>query len=219
MLAALAAAGRLRCRVCDPPAFAPSKQALEKGLRAYERLARLAAPLVAAGRVPGALFVFARGRPGAFRAACTRGIGKAGRAGQLIRTGQAGPDHPQLPQLAEPAISRRCFFALCPERAGSRSRCVLYPTVMREIAAGRGRTGRLHAAVVGAHSGGMGARGAQAGPGGEAQAREIEAALLRARWPRAEVAVPARGGRLWLPDPADRHVLAAAVAGSADERS
>jgi 23S rRNA (cytosine1962-C5)-methyltransferase len=31
--------------VCDPPAFAPSKQALEAGLRAYERVARLAAPL------------------------------------------------------------------------------------------------------------------------------------------------------------------------------
>ena len=33
--------------ICDPPAFAPGKAALEAGLRAYERVARLAAPLVA----------------------------------------------------------------------------------------------------------------------------------------------------------------------------
>lgn len=30
--------------ICDPPAFAPNKQVLEKGLRAYERVARFAAP-------------------------------------------------------------------------------------------------------------------------------------------------------------------------------
>jgi len=35
--------------ICDPPAFAPSKQALQQGLRAYERVARLAADLVAPG--------------------------------------------------------------------------------------------------------------------------------------------------------------------------
>jgi 23S rRNA (cytosine1962-C5)-methyltransferase len=35
--------------ICDPPAFAPNKPALEKGLRAYERVARMATPLVAEG--------------------------------------------------------------------------------------------------------------------------------------------------------------------------
>jgi 23S rRNA (cytosine1962-C5)-methyltransferase len=35
--------------ICDPPAFAPARPALEAGLRAYERIARLAAPLVAPG--------------------------------------------------------------------------------------------------------------------------------------------------------------------------
>ena len=35
--------------VADPPAFAPSKQALATGLRAYERVAKLAASLVAPG--------------------------------------------------------------------------------------------------------------------------------------------------------------------------
>lgn len=41
--------------------------------------------------------------------------------------------------------------------------------------------------------------------------------VLRANWPRASI-VPKEGdlARLWLPDPADIHVLAAAVAGHAD---
>ena len=37
--------------VCDPPAFAPSKQAVQAGLRAYEKLARMAAALVTPGGV------------------------------------------------------------------------------------------------------------------------------------------------------------------------
>ena len=48
VLTALAEAGEVfDVVVCDPPAFAPGKAALEAGLRAYERVARLAAPLVA----------------------------------------------------------------------------------------------------------------------------------------------------------------------------
>ncbi len=39
--------------ICDPPAFAPSKQALDAGLRAYERIARLAPTLVKPGSYLG----------------------------------------------------------------------------------------------------------------------------------------------------------------------
>lgn len=54
------------------------------------------------------------------------------------------------------------------------------------------------------------------GPVGAAQARG-EIALLRAAWPGAELeAAPGIEARLWLPDPADIHVLAVAVSGSAD---
>lgn len=57
---------------------------------------------------------------------------------------------------------------------------------------------------------------ARLGPGGEAQARG-EAALLGLRWPEAVVEwKPSLEARLWLPDGNDVHVLAAAVAGSAD---
>lgn len=92
--------------------------------------------------------------------------------------------------------------------------CVLYPTVLREIVLGVAATGAftplwserileewLRAA----------ARNAD-----ESVAR-AEIALLRDRWPGAAVAVsPATEAGLSLPDPADVHVLAAAVDGGAD---
>lgn len=113
VLAALEAEGaRFDVVVCDPPAFAPSRQALEPGLRAYERVARLAAPLVAEGGVLGLCSCSHAADLGRFRAACVRGIGRAGRAGPLIHTGFAGPDHPQHPHLAETAYLKALFFRL-----------------------------------------------------------------------------------------------------------
>ena len=98
--------------ICDPPAFAPAKPALEAGLRAYERVARLAAPLVA----PGGYLVLCScshaADLSAFRNACGRGIGRGGRRAQLIHTGQAGPDHPMLPQLAESGYLKALFYRL-----------------------------------------------------------------------------------------------------------
>lgn len=98
--------------ICDPPAFAPSKPALEKGLRAYERVARLAAPLVAEG---GYLVVCSCSHAAdlaKFRGASLRGIGRAGRQAQLLHTGFAGPDHPLMPQLAESGYLKSLFFRL-----------------------------------------------------------------------------------------------------------
>jgi len=98
--------------ICDPPAFAPAKPALEAGLRAYERVARLAAPLVA----PGGYLVLCScshaADLSAFRNACGRGIGRGGRRAQLIHTGFAGPDHPMLPQLAESGYLKALAFRL-----------------------------------------------------------------------------------------------------------
>ncbi len=98
--------------VCDPPAFAPNKDALAAGLRAYERVARLAAALVAPGGYLGLCSCSHAADLGAFRAASARGIGRGGRRGQLIHTGFAGPDHPQLPQLAESGYLKAVFFRL-----------------------------------------------------------------------------------------------------------
>ena len=87
--------------ISDPPAFAPAKPALEKGLRAYERLARLAAPLVR----PGGYLVLCSCSHAAtlelFRRASLRGVGRAGRVAQVIHEGRAGPDHPEHPALGE----------------------------------------------------------------------------------------------------------------------
>lgn len=98
--------------VCDPPAFAPNKQALDAGLRAYERVAKLAAPLVAPGGYLGLCSCSHAADLSAFRNASARGIGRAGRKAQLIHTGSAGPDHPQLPQLAESGYLKAVFFRL-----------------------------------------------------------------------------------------------------------
>jgi 23S rRNA (cytosine1962-C5)-methyltransferase len=100
--------------ICDPPAFAPSKQALEAGLRAYERVARMAAPLVAPGGFLGLCSCSHAAEMTKFRGACVRGIGRSGRVGQLIHTGYAGPDHPLMPQLAESGYLKSLFFRLMP---------------------------------------------------------------------------------------------------------
>ena len=113
VMEALGAEGaRFDLVICDPSAFAPSKQALEKGLRAYERVARLAAGLVVPGGYLGLCSCSHAADLGRFRMACTRGIGRAGRAGALIHTGFAGPDHPQHPHLAESGYLKALFYRL-----------------------------------------------------------------------------------------------------------
>ncbi|MEM9430455.1 MAG: class I SAM-dependent rRNA methyltransferase [Pseudomonadota bacterium] len=98
--------------VCDPPAFAPAKAALEAGLRAYERVARKAAPVVA----PGGLLVLCSCShavdPARFRDVCLKGVGRAGRRCQILHQGGAGPDHPRHPFLAESAYLKSLFLRL-----------------------------------------------------------------------------------------------------------
>ena len=94
--------------------------------------------------------------------------------------------------------------------------CVLYPTVLREVLLAAARRG-LYTPLWSDRILEEWARATvKLGPGAETVARG-EIALMRAAWPRAVVA-PAPGivARLWLPDPDDLHVLAAAIAGSAD---
>ncbi|MEL6411945.1 MAG: class I SAM-dependent rRNA methyltransferase [Pseudomonadota bacterium] len=113
VLAALAEEGaRFDVVICDPPAFAPNKKALEAGLRAYERVARLAAGLVEEGGYLGLCSCSHAANLDKFRAASLRGIGRAGRAASLIHTGFAAPDHPQHPQLAESGYLKALFFRL-----------------------------------------------------------------------------------------------------------
>ncbi len=113
VLAALGEEGaRFDVVICDPPAFAPNKSSLEAGLRAYERVARLAAGLVTPGGFLGLCSCSHAATAEKFRTACLRGIGRAGRAGPLIHTGEAGPDHPLHPQLAETGYLKALFYRL-----------------------------------------------------------------------------------------------------------
>jgi 23S rRNA (cytosine1962-C5)-methyltransferase len=89
--------------ICDPPAFARTRKDAEAGLRAYGRMARLAAPLVAPG---GFLFVASCSHHApleAWSAQIAFGLHRARREGRILFTGGAGPDHPVHPQLPETA--------------------------------------------------------------------------------------------------------------------
>ena len=94
--------------------------------------------------------------------------------------------------------------------------CVLFPTVMREVVMAVAAQGLFEPKWSERILEEWARAAAKLGPEGEMQARG-EVALLKARFPKA--IVPPHAGleaRLWLPDPADIHVLAAAVSSSAD---
>ncbi len=98
--------------VCDPPAFAPAKPALEAGLRAYERVARRAAPLVSQGGYLVLCSCSHAADLAKFREVSLRGVSKAGRRAQILHTGAAGPDHPTHPYLAESSYLKALFLRL-----------------------------------------------------------------------------------------------------------
>jgi predicted nucleic acid-binding protein len=94
--------------------------------------------------------------------------------------------------------------------------CVLYPTVMREMLLGVADAGAFEP-IWSAEIEGEWAHTAEKHEAGARVFAEGEIAMLNARWPNAQI----RYGeglktRLWLPDQNDIHVLATAIAGSAD---
>jgi hypothetical protein len=94
--------------------------------------------------------------------------------------------------------------------------CVLYPTVMREMLLGVAAAGLYEPLWSPRILAEWARAAAKLGPGQETLARG-EIALVEAKFPAASVS-PRAGdlARLWLPDVHDVHVLAAAIAGSAD---
>ena len=98
--------------VCDPPAFARSRKDADAGLRAYGRMARLAAPLVAPG---GFLFVASCSYHApleTWSAQIAFGLHRARREGRILFTGGAGPDHPVHPHLPETAYLKTQLIQL-----------------------------------------------------------------------------------------------------------
>jgi len=94
--------------------------------------------------------------------------------------------------------------------------CVMFPTVMREVLLGASEAGFFEALWSPRILEEWARAAARLGPEGEAVARG-EVALLVERFPNASILVPdGFERRFWLPDPADIHVLAAAVFASSD---
>ncbi|WP_439109344.1 RSP_2648 family PIN domain-containing protein [Lentibacter sp.] len=94
--------------------------------------------------------------------------------------------------------------------------CVLYPTVMREMLLGVADSGAFEP-LWSAEIEGEWAHTAEKHQAGARVFAEGEIAMLNARWPNGRVRYgEGLKARLWLPDAGDIHVLAAAVAGSAD---
>jgi len=94
--------------------------------------------------------------------------------------------------------------------------CVLYPTVMREVTLGCARAGLFEARWSARVLEEWARAAAKLGPQQEVFARG-EITALAVDFPQAIVPVHAGlEARLWLPDPDDIHVLAAAIGGSCD---
>jgi 23S rRNA (cytosine1962-C5)-methyltransferase len=109
----LAAANeRFDMMVCDPPPFVKSRKDLESGARAYRKLARLAARVVA----PNGFLLLAscsHNMPvDRFQMENAAGIARAGRSAKLIRATGAGLDHPIHPMLPETAYLKALVYAL-----------------------------------------------------------------------------------------------------------
>ena len=75
-------------------------------------MARLAARVTAPGGFLTLCSCSHAADPAAFRAACVRGIEQAGREAQLLRFGEAGPDHPEHPGLPETSYLKALTFRL-----------------------------------------------------------------------------------------------------------
>jgi 23S rRNA (cytosine1962-C5)-methyltransferase len=98
--------------ICDPPPFVKSRKDLEAGARAYRKLARLAARVIA----PGGFLLLASCSHNIamerFQIECAAGIARAGRRASLIRQASAGPDHPIHPMLPETAYLKALVYAV-----------------------------------------------------------------------------------------------------------
>ena len=116
---ALAAAERLQTErtrfgivIADPPPFARSRKDLPVALKAYEKLARYAAPLVKEGGFISLACCSHNVPEDEFLRVSYAGIRAAGRSATLIRRAGAAPDHPVHPALPESGYLKVLTFAL-----------------------------------------------------------------------------------------------------------
>ncbi|HEY8949879.1 MAG TPA: class I SAM-dependent rRNA methyltransferase [Rhizomicrobium sp.] len=98
--------------IADPPPFVKSRKDLEPGAKAYRKLARLAASIVA----PNGYLLLASCShnigPDRFALECAIGISRANRRAALIHQSGAGADHPVHQMLPETAYLKALVYAL-----------------------------------------------------------------------------------------------------------
>lgn len=87
--------------IVDPPAFIKNRKDIGAGLRAYRKLCRLAARVVAPGGVLLIASCSHHAAPEKFAEAVRGGLTDAGRTGAMLRWAGAAPDHPTHPFLPE----------------------------------------------------------------------------------------------------------------------
>jgi len=98
--------------IADPPPFVKSRKDLEPGAKAYRKLARMAAKLVA----PNGLLLLASCShnisPERFAQECALGIQRSERRARVVHQSGAGADHPVHPMLPESAYLKALVYAL-----------------------------------------------------------------------------------------------------------
>jgi 23S rRNA (cytosine1962-C5)-methyltransferase len=98
--------------IADPPPFVRARKDLEPGAKAYRKLARLAASIVA----PNGFLLLASCShniaPERFALECAAAISRTKRRYALIRQAGAAPDHPVHPLLPETAYLKALVYAL-----------------------------------------------------------------------------------------------------------
>lgn len=98
--------------VADPPAFVKSRKDLRAGSRAYQKLTRLAARLVAPGGILFAASCSHNVTPDLFADCVRKGLADARRSGRILRHAGAGADHPIHPHLPESAYLKSLTLQL-----------------------------------------------------------------------------------------------------------
>jgi 23S rRNA (cytosine1962-C5)-methyltransferase len=94
----------------DPPAFIKARKDMSAGMKGYNKLARLSAPLV---KKNGYLFFASCSHHASVAElleTVSEGLAKEGRVAQLIKTSGAAPDHPVQPQLPETGYLKGLTF-------------------------------------------------------------------------------------------------------------
>jgi 23S rRNA (cytosine1962-C5)-methyltransferase len=98
--------------IADPPPFVKSRKDLEPGAKAYRKLARMAAKLVA----PNGLLLLASCSHNIsadrFAQECALGIARSERRARVIHQAGVGADHPVHPMLPESAYLKALVYAL-----------------------------------------------------------------------------------------------------------